>query len=341
MTPSTPSLDWRPLATAHAADLVRLRAAAEAVDQTGEHFDEPDVLEELTDAQLDPARDTIGGWDGAQLVAYGLVFATTGVRDVDHMHVEGTIHPAWRRRGIGRHVLEWAAERARGRHAERYPDVPGEVHVSVLPTNAGQVALVERAGFTPVRLFHVMRRDPRAPIDPAPEVDGLRPEPFDFGYDDATRRARNVAFADHWGSVDRDEVVWKQWFTGQRAFRSGLSTLLIDDATPDDPVAGFSLSYEYEADEVAEGIRQVWLGQIGVRPEWRQRGAARWLMVRTLEAYRDAGFERAELEVDTDNASGAPRLYERTGWVPVKVWVVYARPITAPADPSASAVTRP
>ena len=199
------------------------------------------------------------------------------------------------------------------------------------------MALVEAAGFEPVRRFHVLRHALDAVAEPARVPAGLRLTPFDFDHDEATRLARNAAFADHWGSVERDEVVWRQWFTGQRAFRPGVSFLLIDDADADAPVAGFVLSYEYEAEEAAEGVRQVWLGQIGVRPAWRGRGAARALMVRTLESYREAGYERAKLDVDTGNTLGALRLYEGTGWRRDRDWVAYARAMTVPDR----VVTRP
>jgi mycothiol synthase len=312
-----------------AAEVVELRAAAEVVDRTGEHLDEADVTEELKDPNLDPGFDTVGVWDGDELVAYGHVSGVAAeIRDVDRVLVFGTVRPSHRRRGIGRRVLEWSGERAAATHADRHPASPGEVHINVLPTSAGQVALAETAGFEPVRRFHVMRHtlDLVPPATPVPS--GLRLQPFDFDLDDATRRARNAAFADHWGSVERDEVVWRQWFTGQRGFRPGVSLLLIDDARPEDAVAGFALSYEYEAEEAAEGVRSAWLGQIGVRPEWRGRGAAKAVMTRALEAYRDAGYDRAGLDVDTENASGALRLYEGTGWTTIQVWVAYARPIT-------------
>jgi ribosomal protein S18 acetylase RimI-like enzyme len=331
---------WRSLSPADAAGLVDLRAAAEAVDRTGEHVDEVDVLEELGDPTLDVEQETIGAWDDVEPVAYGHLSGTAEFRDVARVTFYGTVRPSHRRQGIGRQVLEWATDRAAAGHAARHPGRPGELLMNVVPANVGHVALAEAAGFEPVRRFHVMRH---ALVDLpaiAPPPRELRLQPFDFELDDATRRGRNVAFADHWGSVDRDEVVWGQWFTGQRAFRAAVSFLLLDDASPDDPVAGFVLSYEFEADTAGEGVRQVWLGQIGVRPEWRGRGAAKALMTRALSAYRDTGYERAVLDVDTENASGALRLYEGTGWTEAFETVMYARPIGPPGQ-SRAAVTLP
>jgi mycothiol synthase len=331
---------WRHLRPADAAGLVDLRAAAEAVDHTGEHVDEADVLEELGDPGLDVERETLGAWDDGTLVAYGHLSGTAEVRDVARVTFYGTVRPSHRRQGIGRRLVDWAGRKAAAGHATRHPGRPGEVLMNVLPTNEGHVALAEAAGFEPVRRFHVMRHalDVVPAVTPPPH--GLRLQPFDFELDDATRRGRNVAFADHWGSVDRDEVVWRQWFTGQRAFRPSVSFLLLDDDSPADPVAGFVLGYEFEADNAAEGVRQVWLGQIGVRPEWRGMGAAKALMTRALSAYRDAGFERAILDVDTENASGALRLYEGTGWTEAFETLIYARPIGPPGE-SGSAVTLP
>jgi ribosomal protein S18 acetylase RimI-like enzyme len=144
----------------------------------------------------------------------------------------------------------------------------------------------------------------------------VRLVPFDWAFDEAVRHAHNEAFARHWGSVDRDAVAWQQWFTGSRAFRPELSFVVLDGA--DEPagpvVAAYLLSYFWAADAEATGIREAWIGQIGTRAPWRGRGLGSALVGRALVAYRDAGYDRAALGVDTENVTGALRLYERHGF---------------------------
>ena len=79
-------------------------------------------------------------------------------------------------------------------------------------------------------------------------------------------------------------------------------------------VAGFSVNYCSEADWAAGGVRDAWIGQLGVRRPWRGRGLATALLVRGMAAFRSAGMDAASLGVDTENPTGAVGLYERVGF---------------------------
>jgi hypothetical protein len=46
-----------------------------------------------------------------------------------------------------------------------------------------------------------------------------------------------------------------------------------------------------------------------------------------LESYRAAGYERSVLTVDTGNATGALRLYERAGYAVKDTSVVWTKPL--------------
>src|SRR6185436_8319752 len=135
----TSTLTWRALRLEDAPSLARARAAVEAVDETGEHFSEQDVRDELEDGSTDLDRDTLGaiGPDG-EFVAYARVSGSSAVADVDRVHVSGAVVPAARGRGLGRRVLAWAEERAARMHRERHPDVPGAVCVIAHDRNASQ-----------------------------------------------------------------------------------------------------------------------------------------------------------------------------------------------------------
>ena len=62
-------------------------------------------------------------------------------------------------------------------------------------------------------------------------------------------------------------------------------------------------------------MREAWIGQLGTRAAWRRRGLASLLLATALTAFRDAGYERAALDVDSENATGALGLYERLGFI--------------------------
>jgi mycothiol synthase len=250
------------------------------------------------------------GPDG-EMAAYGIVHVPRTIRECDRVWLEGVVRPDLRGEGIGRALLVWLEERAVEAHRERFPDVPGEFDVSPFEHVAPHVRLAERAGYRPARWFTTMRRELSGPVPvPAGVPDGLRLLPFDRAYDDAVRRAHNEAFAGHWGSSERDAEVWAHWFTGQRAFRPASSFLVLDG----EDVAGYLLSYFWAADAEATGLREGYVGQLGVRPAWRGRGLGSALLGRALVAYREEGYDRAGLDVDTENATGALGLYERHGF---------------------------
>ncbi len=95
-----------------------------------------------------------------------------------------------------------------------------------------------------------------------------------------------------------------------------------------------------EADWEATGVREGWVGQLGVRRAWRRRGLATALLVRSMEAFRAAGLEAATLGVDTENPTGALGIYERVGFRPIRRFVRLRRPLGPPAAAQGAAAGR-
>ena len=124
------------------------------------------------------------------------------------------------------------------------------------------------------------------------------------------RVTHTEVFADHWGETPVDEATWKAWFTGARAFRAGLSYLVLDEGS----IAAYVLGYEWEADTDATGIRELYIGQVGTRRSYRRRGLARMALALVLTQGARVGYERAALEVDADNPTGALGLYRSLGF---------------------------
>jgi mycothiol synthase len=321
----TAELTWRPLRIEDAPALARGWALIEAVDDTGEHFSEQDVRDELEDELLDLGRDTLGGLaPGGDFVAFVRVHGSAAVGDIDLVFVDGGVVPAARGRGHGRRLLDWAEERAATLHRERHPDVPGAVCVYVHANNPSKEALVRAAGYEATRWEYGMVRALDEPLpDVPPTPSGLVLTPYAAERDEAVRQALHAAFRGQWGFTAPDEQRWSRWYTGSRAFRPELSWMLLDG----DTVAAFLLGYFWEADAAATGVREAWVGQLGVRPEWRRRGAGRLLLATALRSHRDAGYERAALNVDTANPSGALRLYERVGFTVRDTYVSWIKPL--------------
>jgi ribosomal protein S18 acetylase RimI-like enzyme len=92
-------------------------------------------------------------------------------------------------------------------------------------------------------------------------------------------------------------------------------------------LVGYVMVADYRGIEDDEGRPVAWLARLGVRREHRGRGIGAAAISRVLGLARDAGFATAGLDVDTENVSGALRLYERLGFYPVKRLALRAKTI--------------
>lgn len=305
-------LTWRALTAADIPAVAELLAAAEDVDGTGERFDEADLYEELNEGLLDIATDTMAAFDNGTLIGMGVAQVRGLIHDVFTVELLGAVHPDRRGEGVGRGILASQLHRAAVLHAERHPDIPGQVVVRPYDHCRSHVQLVRAAGLAPLRHFFDMERSLAHPAPAVPRLpDGLVVTGYDWARDDEVRRAHNTAFAASFAAVEQDPEGWAQWFTGSRAFQSELSSLVLHR----DRVVGFLLSYFYEADARATGDREAWIGQVATLPEYRRQGTGTHLITRALAAYRAAGYSRAVLDVDGESDIGGLAIYSRLGFV--------------------------
>jgi mycothiol synthase len=303
------------------APVAALLAAAEQVDSTGENFSAEDLTEWWTGWHADLGRDGIVLCDAAGVVVgYALAFAPPTFRDAYRVYLEGRVRPDLRGHGLGRTLLGWQLERGAEIHAERCPSAPGKLVLDVVETMPSLEGLARRAGLTAERWYRDMARS-LTDLPEARVVDGVDLLPFTWDRDDEVRRAHNVAFAEHHGSADRDPETWKALYTGQRAFRPELSVLAVEDGV----VVAYVLASVYEADTRATGRQQIYFGQIGVLPHARGRGLATAAIVEALRVAAGAGCVGARLGVDSDNHTGALRLYENLGFSTVLTQVAWSR----------------
>ena len=309
--PALPAgLTARPLRAADMTALADLLETAEVVDDTGEHEDAEGLSEFLVNDRVDLDRDTVAVvTDGDELIASASTVDLGDHRDEYAVRLDGRVHPDWRGRGIGRALIEWELARCAELHRERHPEMPARFALGVPSAMTSLERLARRLGFVPVQYYFAMTR-PLTGLPPLRTVDGIDLVPFDPVRDDEVRRAHNVAFVDHFGTAERDAYAWQTWFTGQKAFRPELSTLALSDGA----VAGYALVYEHEADTAATGVREAYFGQIGVLPAARGRGIASAVIAASLHAAAEAGLDRAGLAVDSNNTTGALRLYEGLGF---------------------------
>ncbi|WP_405063715.1 GNAT family N-acetyltransferase [Kribbella sp. NBC_01505] len=309
----------RPISNDDAQAWADLLAVRELIDHGGENYDAADLLEELADPHLDVERATIGLWSGEQMVGYAKLHPSTSVIDVDRVAVEGTVHPEWRRRGVGGALMQWTIQAASAQHTAQFPDSPGEVRASARSTHDGTIAMLRGLGFEEARYFCDMKRSLEEPVQVVDLPDGFRLVPFDQSVDERLRVAHNEAFRDHWAALPRDPESWKTHVTGSRSFRPDVSYVVLDG----DTVAAYALGYEWVADTEATGVREVYVGQVGTRREYRGRGLARAALAKVLAEGARTGYQRASLGVDADNPTGALGLYESLGFAVHSKWITF------------------
>lgn len=313
-------LTARPLAAADVAPVAAVLAAAEQVDDTGEYPDAEDLAEWWTGWGVDLARDGLAVCDASGLVVgYVTVMAPRNFRGAFAIYLEGRLRPDQRGKGAGRALLQWSLTRGDEIHAEQNPGETARLSVPVPEKMESLASLARRAGLSAERWYRQMQR-PLTDLPEPREVAGVELVPFSWDRDDEVRRAHNASFTEHHGSAERDADAWQSMFTGQRSFRPELSVLALEAGA----VVGYVLAYVYEADTAATGITETHFGQIGILPQARGRGLASAVITAALRAGAENDCKRAGLEVDTDNVTGALRLYESLGFLTTRTSVSWS-----------------
>ncbi|MDE3097274.1 MAG: mycothiol synthase [Chloroflexota bacterium] len=238
---------------------------------------------------------------------------TFGEGEGRRVSCEFVVHPDVRRRGVGRMLLSHALMHAVSQGAARidawaYNDSPASAH------------LAAQFGFAPARrLYHLHRHaggqaDAQAPA-------GARLRPFRPGADDGRWLAlNNRIFAAHpengaWTLDDLRARMAQPWFA-PRDF------LLLE---AEGRLAAFCW---VKVDERGDDGRVGEIYVIGVAPEQRGRGFARYLLDTALGHAATRGARTAAVYVDATNAP-ALALYEAAGFHRHHVDICYTRDLLA------------
>jgi ribosomal protein S18 acetylase RimI-like enzyme len=312
-----------------------MRAVQEADGR--DWFTPADEIAESFDAPVfDAATDTLVGLgpDGTML-AYAAVerFPSEGVT-ILRSSVSGGVHPSRRGQGIGTELLAWATTRARQALAAdgAGPGLAGLPRRISAHLDDGDPAarheLLRAGRYEPTRYFANLLRDLSGPVPAVALEPPLRLVPWSGELDDAARLARNDAFRDHWGSQPRTPESWRAY---RSSFASRWSFLVVDDSVdyagseqerpgdrtvpPGTPyVVGLHMAGRYEHDWESQGYTAGYTDLLGVRRGYRGRRIAAALLTHAMRVFAADGVQYAELDVDTDNPTGAPALYARLGY---------------------------
>jgi mycothiol synthase len=314
-------LTFRPMTRDDAAAVADLMAAAEAVDQTGEHYELADVLEDLDNPMIDPAEDWLLVERDGEVVGYGQLTPRAPADGVISVAVDGTVHPDHRGQGIGSRLVPLMVDRAHAYVHEHGEHLRAVVTATAPSDNSDLAAILETQGLLPTRWSFVMLADLPGPDESAvPLPEGYVLETWEGLDQDEIRLAHNAAFAGHPGWTPWSAQMWSQHVTSSRGFRPALSLLA---RGPDGAIAAYVQTSEYDATTAATGIREAFVAKVGTLEEHRRRGLADRLLREAMRRYRAEGFDRAALDVDSENPTGALGVYERVGFRTQRRWTSY------------------
>ncbi len=346
----TTTLTERPLTTADAAAIAAVLAAMEGAEPADELYTEDDVLEQLQSPSVDLEHASVGLYDGAQLVGFG-VPAVSAKAPVWKVTLFGGVLPEYNGQGIGRRIIDEFETMAVRDRDDQAPGRPAELKVYVHESRSRTAHLMEAAGYERWRYFFRMRRELAGALPAIDVPSGVRIRRYRDADDEPLRLVSNESFADHWGSSPLEPGLWRAQFAGSVAARPAHSWVAVDNGGADDnddghagdnaddggdgdpadggdfvgDIVSFVLCEEYDGDTELRGFRSGYLGRIGTVRRARGRGVATALIATTLAGMAADGYRRAELDVDSESPTGAGRIYQRLGFAPFARSVLYGK----------------
>jgi ribosomal protein S18 acetylase RimI-like enzyme len=301
---------WTTLNPESTKDWAELVNVLGVVDGTEEFYEPADLVEELTEPGVDPARDTVAVWDGEKLVGFGQLRVRDGLTEGRvRAWLGGGVRPEYRGQGIGRRIMDLLEPRAQQVAADRHPGTP------VLLSCGGGLdgdpvrPLLEHRGYQLVRYFHLMQRDLPGAVLPAPAA---ATEPYRPEFAEGLRIAHNDAFSTHFGSSPQSPTEWQSGLES-RTFRPDCSVVA---RAEDGTIESYVMAYRYSDAEL-------YIGRVGTIQAARGRGLARACLLAALHAGIAAGYTDTKLDVDSLNPTGAGALYESVGYRRRKTFAAY------------------
>jgi mycothiol synthase len=272
---------------------------------------------------FEPRRDCAVWEIDGEVAAYGSVAWHRSDEGLQLFKLDGRVHPRFQRRGFGAAVLAWQESHA---HTAAQPGMRCALQSMTIDGVAGEAALMQACGFAPVRRTVQMMRDLREPSPDVSLPDGLIVRPPEPGELRRVHEACNEAFRDHWGHREFTEA----------DYAGLLSDPLVNpgwwqvawDVQTGEPAAAVHVNI-YALDNEYYGTRRGWTDPVWVRRPWRRRGVARALLVRAFDQLRALGMNEASLTADSENLSGATRIYESVGYRITRGWTKWRKEISS------------
>jgi mycothiol synthase len=263
---------------------------------------------------FDPTADALIVEVNGQAIGYRRVTWWTERDGVWLYLTTGRLLPSWRGKGIGAAMLHWAEGRAAALAAMHPTNGKAMLGANASSTEIDATALLRDAGYHETFSMVEMRFDAFDMLSPVELPAGLVFRPVSPDQYRAIWESVQAAYVNSPQNVLATEEDYQEWLASP-TFDPTLWRVAWDG----ERIAGQALC------EIAKGRGEV--AEVSVGAPWRRCGLGRALVVAGLRALAERGVSEARLYVRADNIYGAPRLYERVGFRPLKRFARYRKPL--------------
>ncbi|HEY9615759.1 MAG TPA: GNAT family N-acetyltransferase [Microcoleaceae cyanobacterium] len=289
--------------------IVELINACNAIDQ----LDQVVTVTELQNALDDPEHDLdleLRLWTDAKgrLIGYSRLCLLPATATAQDGFLTMKVHPEARNQGIENQILAWAE--ATLRDVGRSRSLPLYLRTGARDSQTEQRTWLEQHGFSVARCFYRMARSLADPI-PKPQFPaGFTVRSVQLEDVPAWVEMFNQTFIDHWNHHPMTVERRQQWLT-HPTYNPELDQVAI---APNGTFAALCLSLIDPADNRWTGRQEGWIGDLGTRRGFRRLGLGRAMLLTGMHQLKANGMDTALLGVDSQNPSGALKLYESEGF---------------------------
>jgi len=176
-----------------------------------------------------------------------------------------------------------------------------------------------KVGFYPLRfLLHMRRKLSGIQQDPLPVLPlPCTLLPFDSSFSQLVYQIYQEIFQDDWLFQASSFAAWQELWINKPNFLPDLSFTV----WAENEVIGFLLTEEHSA----ENIRTAHINSLGIKPSWRNRGIAKYLLHFALHAFSASGFSYATLDADPDNPYNPVEFYQKAHFIPLRMKVYFGK----------------
>lgn len=303
-----------------------LMVAVSDASRAADSIEEVDTVETLARSysnirDFEPGRDVVMAEVAGQLVGYRHNIHWEEADGTWILHHYGFLLPEWRGRGLELALVHYCERHLREVTGD-YSGSKRQLDSFVADTQTDLEEVLKGEGYEAVRHFYEMVRPDLENIPNVPMPDGLEVRPVQPEQYRTIWEAEVEAFQDHWGAeqvVDEDFQRWQK----SNHFQPHLWQVAWDG----DQVAGMIRNFIDEDYNARYGKKRGYTENISTRRPWRKRGLASALISRSLQMQKELGLAESALGVDTENPSGALKVYERMGFRAVKRFTVYRKQV--------------